>query len=155
MAGRLLAALQDPAVRDAVLLDGCPAPQADPAVGALLADGPPPPDRGPLVRAAVDREPDRGRTAAAARLAQDLARHAPGPVGAGAWAVAAWMHWSAGDGLRAAACTEAALQGDPGQRLAGLVQHALRLGLAVRGDRDGEDVDAGGEVLPDPPPRGV
>ncbi|MCI2240370.1 DUF4192 domain-containing protein [Kineococcus sp. TRM81007] len=133
-AGRLLAALEDVPVRDAALLTGAPEHLRAPAVAALVRSRPgtADPAAGDLVHRALRAEPDRTRTAAAAALAVDLARHAPGREGAGAWAVAGWAYWSVGDGVRADACTGAALEADPGHRLAGLVATALRAGLPPR-----------------------
>uniref|UniRef100_UPI00301DF2A1 DUF4192 family protein n=1 Tax=Kineococcus sp. G2 TaxID=3127484 RepID=UPI00301DF2A1 len=133
-AGRLLAALEDVPVRDAALLTGAPESLRAPAVAALVRSRPgaADPAAGDLVHRALRAEPDRARTVAAAALAVDLARHAPGRGGAGAWALAAWAYWSLGDGVRAAACADAALEADPGHRLAGLVAAALRAGLPAR-----------------------
>ncbi|WP_432536305.1 DUF4192 family protein [Kineococcus arenarius] len=136
VAGRLLAALQDVPVRDAALLTGAPAHLRAPAVAALVRT--PPAGEGPgsaaaLVHRALDADCERPRSVAAAALAVDLARHAPGAPGAGAWALAGWAYWSVGDGVRAGACAEAALDADPGHRLAGLVAAALRVGLPPRG----------------------
>ncbi|NAZ88545.1 DUF4192 family protein, partial [Kineococcus indalonis] len=88
-----------------------------------------------LVHRALDAEPDPARTAAVAALAVHLARHAPGRRGAGAWALAAWAHWSAGDGVRAGACAREALRADPSHRLARLVDSALRAALPPRPPR--------------------
>ncbi|WP_432504148.1 DUF4192 family protein [Kineococcus arenarius] len=137
VAGRLLAALQDVPVRDAALLTGAPAHLRAPAVAALVRTpaGGDPAGGGTaaLVHRALDAECERSRSVAAAALAVDLARHAPGAPGAGAWALAGWAYWSVGDGVRAGACAEAALDADPGHRLAGLVAAALRVGLPPRG----------------------
>ncbi|WP_432484873.1 DUF4192 domain-containing protein [Kineococcus esterisolvens] len=133
-AGHLLAALEDVPVRDAALLTGAPGQLRVPAVAALLRTPPGTVDAAAaaLVHRALAAEPDRSRSVATAALAVDLARHAPGPLGAGAWALAGWAYWSVGDGVRAGACTEAALEADPGHRLAGLVASALRAGLPPR-----------------------
>ncbi|WP_432494612.1 DUF4192 family protein [Kineococcus auxinigenes] len=139
VAGRLLAALQDVPVRDAALLTGAPAHLRAPAVAALVhapGAGGGPAGGGPaadLVHRALDADHDRPRTVAAAALAVDLARHAPGAPGAAAWALAGWAYWSVGDGVRAGACAAAALEADPDHRLAGLVTAALRVGLPPRG----------------------
>lgn len=103
--GRLLAGFDDLATRDAVLL-----------VPAL-------------------REESGGRRSAlAAALAVDVARHASGTAAAGAWAVAAWSSWNGGDGVRAGAAAEEALRRDPGQRLARLVLQVLLVGHPPCGD---------------------
>jgi len=123
--GRLLAALADPAVRDAVLLDAVPGAAAGAAAAALLAGA----GASPHLARALATAPDPRRAEAGARLALDLARHGDGEAAAGALAVAAWTWWSVGDGVRAAACAARALEGDGRQGLALLVTRALQQGL--------------------------
>jgi hypothetical protein len=133
--GRLLAAFDDVATRDAVLLGGARGPVTDRARAVLVGD----PETSSLgedvhdlLARALAEETDGPRSALAAALAVDVARHATGRPAAGAWAVAAWSSWNAGDGLRARAAAEEALRQHPGQSLAGLV---LQLLLAGRGPR--------------------
>jgi hypothetical protein len=125
--GRMLAGLRDVRVRDAVLLSAGKGPATDRARAAVLAGGTAGETFG-LLRAAQAEE-DRPRAAVAAGLAAEVARHAAGPDGAQAWAVAGWLEWHAGSGPRAQECCETALRADPGHRLAGLVLASVLRGL--------------------------
>ena len=145
--GRLLAGFDDPATRDAVLLGGARGPRTDRARAALVA-GPDPSasdssasdssasgdDVTALVALALREESDARRSALAAALAVDVARHASGPAAAGAWAVAAWSSWNGGNGVRAGAAAEEALRLDPAQRLARLVLQLVLAGRPPCGD---------------------
>ncbi|MGI4894938.1 MAG: DUF4192 family protein [Janthinobacterium lividum] len=158
--GELLAACDDLWMRDALLLDAAPEPLRARALDALVA-GPPPatgwclgpptglclaPDDetrcetddvlvGELVGEAMRAAPDPNRARAAAALAVDVARHAQGRDGSGAWALAAWLHLSGGDGVRAGACADEALRVDEDHRLAALVRQAVRSGVRPSGRR--------------------
>lgn len=138
--GRLLAGFDDPATRDAVLLGGARGPRTDRARAALVVD-PGPSDSSAsgddvtaLVALALREESDARRSALAAALAVDVARHASGTAAAGAWAVAAWSSWNSGNGVRAGAAAEEALRHDPVQRLARLVLQLLLAGRPPCGD---------------------
>lgn len=134
LCGRLLAGFADLAARDAVLLGGARGPTTDRARAALVTG---PTDCGEdveeLIARALREESDGRRSALAAALAVDVARHASGAPAAGAWAVAAWSSWNSGDGLRAGAAAEEALRRDPAQRLAPLVLQLLLVGRPARG----------------------
>nr|WP_276612499.1 DUF4192 family protein [Kineococcus vitellinus] len=127
--GRALAAFEDVALRDALLLSAGSGPRTERARALLLAGAG---ASAQLVGAAV-QEVDARRAALAAGLAVDVARHAEGRAAAGAWAVAAWLHWSAGDGLRAGGCAQLAVERDPAHRLGRLVAQAVGAGLPARG----------------------
>ncbi|WP_432562164.1 DUF4192 family protein [Kineococcus sp. SYSU DK003] len=126
--GRVLAVLDDVALRDAVLLSGCAGPRTDRSREALLAGE----GTAALLSAALDEEFDDRRGAVAAALAVDVARHAAGPAAAQAWAVAAWLDWHAGRSVPALACAQEALVHDPDHRLARLVAAALVRALPAR-----------------------
>lgn len=135
LCGRVLAGFTDLATRDAVLLSGARGPATDAARAALVADhetsafGE---DVTTLLGRALAEESEGPRSATAAALAVDVARHATGASAAGAWAVAAWSSWNAGDGVRAGGAAEEALRHDPAQSLAGLVLELLAAGRPPR-----------------------
>ncbi len=138
--GRLLRALDRLEVRDAVLLSGCRGPSTAPARRHLLR---PPGAAGSPVGAvdvgrALSGERDPARAAAAAELAVRVARCGGTGGAAEAWAVAAWLEWTAGRSVRAGACAEQALREDPDHRLAVLVDHAVRRGLGPAGESGAE-----------------
>ena len=116
-AGRLLAALEDPRVRDAVLA-------ATLAGGDVLA-------RDLLQVGAVDLVltvaplPERAAMVAADRLACAVAAHAPDGAAAPALGVLAYLCWWDAAGARADVLAGQALREQPGHRLAVLVRQAL------------------------------
>ncbi|WP_432513966.1 DUF4192 family protein [Kineococcus sp. SYSU DK001] len=131
--GRVLAGLADTGVRDAVLLSGARGPVTERARAAVLHPGRAPGAAGgdavDLIDRALAEELDPVRASAAAAVAVDVARHAVDRSAAGAWAVAAWLHWQCGASAPAGGCAQRALELDPSHRLAGLVGQAVRLGL--------------------------
>ncbi|MEZ0493583.1 DUF4192 family protein [Kineococcus sp. TBRC 1896] len=128
--GRLLRALEQVGVRDAVLLSGCRGPGTRrarrhllrPEGAAAAAGGAEHPAR------ALVQEVDPVRAGAAADLAVQVARCGGSRGGAQAWAVAGWLERVAGRPVRAGACAEQALRQDPRHRLAGLLDGAVRHG---------------------------
>ncbi|WP_432498515.1 hypothetical protein [Kineococcus gypseus] len=154
-AGRLLAALTRPALRDAVLLDALPeqAPHETSTRGATEGEELHP---GAVISALLDTEAAAGTVDARERAGAGVARllqarpniqrahaisdlavllarhvdrhidpHANGRAAAAAWAVAAFTYWNIGEGVRAEGCALAALRCDPAQRLARLVATSL------------------------------
>ncbi|GAB3459958.1 hypothetical protein GCM10027519_20240 [Kineococcus endophyticus] len=145
--GRLLRALDRLEVRDAVLLSGCRGPSTAPARRHLLrSPGAADSAVGVVhVGRALSGETDPARAAAAAGLAARVARCGGTDGAAQAWAVAAWLEWTAGRSAPAGACAEQALREDPDHRLAALVDHTVRRGLGPAGE-------SGPEVGADAPP---
>ncbi len=139
--GRLLAALDDVLVRDAVLLsfaegneriaDRLVAGETGPAIGdgiAVITD----PVRG--------RPPDRRRVGAVRAVLEHLAAHATRGRCAPALTLLAVLAWWEGDGARAGVLVDRALDAEQGYRLALLVDEALRTGMPpgwVRAGRAG------------------
>ncbi|WP_369070493.1 DUF4192 family protein [Kineococcus terrestris] len=142
--GRLLAALEDERLRDAVLADTAPGATGSRAADVLVEGAPagaaaPGAVPGPAtvaghlaLEAALGAPPDPVRARASAALAADVARWGPGRAAAPAWSVAAWAWWSLGDGVRAGAAVDAALRSRPDHPLARLLSQALALGLPPR-----------------------
>lgn len=128
--GRLLAALDDVLVRDAVLLtfiegndrvaDRVVAGETGPAIGAAL---------GAVTDPAHGRRPDPERTAAARAVLEHLVAHASRGMHAPALTLLAFLAWWEGDGARAGVLVDRALLADPDHRLAVLVDQALRAGM--------------------------
>ncbi|WP_186814448.1 DUF4192 domain-containing protein [Actinotalea fermentans] len=139
--GRLLAALDDVLVRDAVLLtfvegneriaDRLVAGETGPAIGqgiAAITD----PVRG--------RHPDLRRVAGARAVLEHVAAHATRGRHAPALTLLAVLAWWEGDGARSGVLVDRALDADPEYRLAVLVDEALRTGMPpgwVRASRAG------------------
>lgn len=128
--GRCAAALDDVLVRDAVLLDLVPGHErlADRVVAGW--DGPEVSD---ALRAMVDPAagvaPPAERTERAAHVLRQVAGHRP-RAAAPALTLLAMLAWWSGDGARAAVLVERALDGDPGYRLAALLEQTLAVGMA-------------------------
>lgn len=128
--GRLLAALDDVLVRDAVLVsfvegndrvaDRLVAGETGPAIGQALAA---------ITDPVHGRSPDPGRAAAARSLLEHAAAHAARGAHAPALTLLAVLAWWEGDGARAGVLVDRALAADPAYRLALLVDQALRTGM--------------------------
>jgi hypothetical protein len=113
--GEISAALAVPVVRDALILHLVDADaDAQSALEALLAKNGPAP--GPRAHTAID-------------VLHAVAAHTPGPEAAAPLAAAAWLYWWAGDGVRASLAVDAALEIDPGHRLARLIGDTVAAGL--------------------------
>lgn len=134
--GRLGAVLDDPDVRDAVL------------VLALLGRGPARVLATHEVQRALDGlftgradRPDPAVSGAAVGLLTAVASHAPGASAARPLAVLAWLHWWRGDGARADVVVRQALERDPQVRLGTLMgavlEHGVRPGWALPLDAPG------------------
>ncbi len=129
--GTVLARLDDPWVRDALLLTAVPG--AGEASESMVADGPNPGSRrlldsvfGPDEPAFPD--PDLLLTARGALAV--LVRHATGPRRSAPLAVMAWASWWEGDGARAGEFADLALEADPTNPLAQIMECAVLTGLA-------------------------
>ena len=128
--GRLLAALDDVLVRDAVLLsfvegnervaDRLVAGETGPVIGEALAA---------ITDPARGRLPDLDRAAAARAVLEHLVAHATRGLHAPALTLLAVLAWWEGDGARAGVLVDRALVADPAHRLALLVDQALRAGM--------------------------
>lgn len=137
--GRLLAALEDVLVRDAVLVSFVAG--SDRVADRLIAgDG----DAGldDVLKTIVDpvrgRRPDPRRAAAARTVLELMVAHAGRDGHAPAFTLLALLAWWEGDGARAGVAIDLAFAAEPGYRLARLVDDALRAGLPpgwVRADR--------------------
>lgn len=136
--GRLLAALDDVLVRDAVLLsfvegnerieDRLVAGDTGPAIGDALAT---------ITDPELGRRPDPVRSAAARSVLEHAAAHAARGLHAPSLTLLAVLAWWEGDGARAGVLVDRALLAEPGYRLAHLVDQALRSGMPpgwVRGE---------------------
>jgi len=133
-AGRLLAALADRRLRDAVLLSLVPGAGA--AVEELLAG-----EEGPATRAALEGvfggppgapagpAPDADVLRAAQALLRALVRRAGRERRAEPLAVLAWLAWWQGAGPEAAVHAELALRADSGHALASLVLQTVDRGI--------------------------
>lgn len=138
--GRLLAALEDVLVRDAVLVsfvgnervaDRLVAGETGPAIGQALAA---------ITDPVRGRRPDPERAAAARALLEHAVAHTTRGRHAPALTLLAVLAWWEGDGARAGLLVDRALAADPGHRLAVLVDQALRAGMPpgwARSDRAG------------------
>lgn len=136
--GRLLAALEDVLVRDAVLVsfvgdervaDRLVAGETGPAIGQALAA---------ITDPVRGRRPDPGRAAAARAVLEHAVAHTTRGRHAPALTLLAVLAWWEGDGARAGLLVDRALAADPGHRLAVLVDQALRAGMPpgwARSDR--------------------
>ena len=128
--GRLLAALEDVLVRDAVLLsfvegnerieDRLVAGETGPAIGQALAT---------ITDPELGRRPDPVRAAAARTVLEHLVAHAARGSHAPALTLLAVLAWWEGDGARAGVLVDRALLADRDHRLAHLVDQALRSGM--------------------------
>lgn len=136
--GRLLAALEDVLVRDAVLVsfvgndrvaDRLVAGETGAAIGQALAA---------ITDPVRGRRPDPGRAAAARAVLEHAVAHTTRGRHAPALTLLAVLAWWEGDGARAGLLVDRALAADPGHRLAVLVDQALRAGMPpgwARSDR--------------------
>jgi hypothetical protein len=126
----LLAALADPVLRDAVLLDCVPQSQA--AADELVCSG------ASRTAQALERvfsaqsavAPDQVRQQRAETVLRSIVRQGTGAWRAGPLGLLAWSAWWAGDGGRSSVLAELALDADPQHRLARLLSAALEAGLA-------------------------
>lgn len=128
--GRLLAALDDVLVRDAVLLtfvagndrvaDRLVAGESGPEIARAL---------GAITDPARGRRPDARRSAAARAVLESAVGHAPRGAHPPALTLLAVLAWWEGDGARAGILVDRALDADPEYRLALLVDQALRAGM--------------------------
>jgi hypothetical protein len=124
--GRLLAALDDVLVRDAVVLTCVPG--ADRVADRVVAGG-----KGEDVDAALatvvdpvrGSRPDLRRTAAARAVLEQVAAHSGRSGHAPALTLLALLAWWEGDGARAGVLVDRALAADPDHRMANLLDHAL------------------------------
>lgn len=118
--GRLLVALEDVLVRDALILalvrDSGAGGSAGSGLDEIFRPG------GSAPGAAVLR--------AARAVLEEVVAHAPARRTAPALTVLGWLAWWAGDGARAAVLVGQARQVDAGYRLALLLDHALAHGVA-------------------------
>lgn len=156
--GRLLAALDDVLVRDAVLVSLVPGQQR--TADRLLVD-PGSAQVGDALGLIVDPgrglPPEPGTAGAARDVLERLLAHGPGDGHAPVLTLLGALSWWEGDGARAAVLLERALRAQPGYRLAVLVGDALAHGmppgwLARPGRADTlEDADApeAGSEAPD------
>ncbi len=116
--GRVLVALEDVHVRDALIMSLAPDGSADESArrsseAAREAFGP-------------DGDPPDPEVVAQARvILEAVVHHAPVGRGAPALAVLAWLAWWSGDGARASVLVEQCLAVDPGHRLGGLLGQML------------------------------
>lgn len=128
--GRLLAALDDVLVRDAVLLSFV---EGNERVADRLLAGETGPEIGDGIAAITDpvrgRRPDRHRTAAARSVLEHAVAHATRGMHAPSLTLLAVLAWWEGDGARAGVLADRALGVDPTYRLAHLVDQALRSGM--------------------------
>jgi hypothetical protein len=127
--GRLLTALEDAFVRDAVMLGFTG--DADLAADLLVAGDTA--GVGDALRVIIDpvhgRRPDQRRTAAARAVLEHLVAHVGREGHAPALTLLAVLAWWEGDGARAGVLTDLALGADPDHRLALLLDQALRTGM--------------------------
>ena len=129
-AGSLLAGLQDPTLRDAVMLAVVPGSGLAPE--ALAAHGP-----AHEVVSLLDRvfsptgavRPDESTTETAAQVLRSLVRQGTAPRTAAPLGLLAWLSWWMGDGASARCFVDRALAADPGHRLARLLGEALDRGV--------------------------
>lgn len=131
-AGRLLAALADVEVRDAVLLWVAGVPLTVRTAGRSTSAG---------LAAALDRAPDPDRAAAADAVLRAVATRASGREAAGPYAALATLAWWCGNGSYARMACDRALGAEPGHRLAGLVRTVLDVGLPPRWVQSGRRSD--------------
>ena len=130
--GRLGAALRDPWLRDAVLV--CCLPGAGDLPEQMVATGPDARAEELLEGVVGDprgaREPDAELLDPATAVLAAVVRHLPGAAGAEALAALAWSAWWCGDGARAVACAERALEARAGTSMAELVLDLVDAGAA-------------------------
>lgn len=135
--GRLLAALEEPTARDALLLAlTAPAPPADgaPTCAAVLAE---------VDRLGVDRPRERKAGAARAVL-EAVVAHADRRAAAPALAALACVEWWCGDGARAGVLVEQCLERDPVHRLGRMLRDVVEQGFPpawATAQALGEDAD--------------
>lgn len=130
LTGRLLAALDDVLVRDAVLVtfvegndrlaERVLAGERGVDVGVAL---------GPILDPCRGRRPDARRARAARAVLEHLLAHVPRDGHPAVSTLLAVLAWWEGDGARAGVCVDRALATDPDYRLAVLVDQALRAGM--------------------------
>ncbi len=128
--GRLLAALEDVLVRDAVLIsfvegndrvaDRLVAGETGPAIGRALAS---------ITDPVRGRRPDPRRARAARTVLEHAVAHATRGRHAPALTLLAVIAWWEGDGARAGLLVDRALAADPTHRLALLLDQALSAGM--------------------------
>jgi len=130
--GRLAAALRDPWLRDAVLV--CCLPGAAELPEQMVLTGPDARAEELLEEVVGDargaREPDPGLLDPVAGVLAAVVRHLPGSAGAEALAALSWAAWWCGDGARAVACAERALEARAGTSMAELVLDLVDAGAA-------------------------
>ncbi|HZI97486.1 MAG TPA: DUF4192 domain-containing protein [Actinomycetales bacterium] len=130
VAGSLLAGLDDPTLRDAVMLSCVPgcglAPEALAAHGLDQ-------DVASLLDRVFDAEdairPDGDRADASSAVLRSLVRQGTPPRTAAPLGLLAWLSWWHGDGSTARSLVDLALASDPGHRLALLLGEALDRGV--------------------------
>src|SRR6185437_562686 len=105
--GRLVAAVQDVAVRDAILMRYC-------RVGLPMQPS---------------QAPDPDLEEAMERLLVDLCTQVEGPLAAAPLSLLAWHSWARGEGALARIAVDRALAEDPTYRLAGLLTAVLDHGI--------------------------
>jgi Domain of unknown function (DUF4192) len=131
-AGRLLAGLEDLAVRDAVMLACVPGSGQEPERLARAGRA------NPSTHALFDRvfgtagalRPDTVALVAASGVLSSLVRQASGRRAAPPLSLLAWLAWWAGDGGIARDYVNRALEADPAHRFADLVAQSLDRGVA-------------------------
>lgn len=129
--GTVLARLGDPWVRDALLLTAVPG--AGDAPESMAADGPRPRTQRLLDGVFGPGEPsvpDPDLLVVVRGALAVLVRHATGPRRAAPLAAMAWAAWWAGDGASAGDLADRALEDDPANRLAQLIDCAVLAGMA-------------------------
>ncbi|GAB3558510.1 DUF4192 domain-containing protein [Spelaeicoccus albus] len=126
--GRLIVALSDARLRDAVMVDVLGLTKAS---GMLLGPQEPADDDAGLRRVAGlgDREPDPDRLATASRLLRHLAAASDGAWQAAPLTLLAWIEWCRGQSSTAGRYLDRALSADPEHRLARLMTGFVDNGL--------------------------
>lgn len=129
-AGALLAALDDPTVRDAVMLTTVPGSGS--TAEALVLRGPDAQVQRLFeqVFAVTDPlRPDEHLLRAAESVLRSLVRQATGPRAAPPLGLLAWQSWWCGDGAASRSLVDLCLAADPSHRLALLLDQALDQGV--------------------------
>lgn len=119
----LLVGLEEPLVRDAVLLSVA---TGTPAVRALNTDGTTLLDQ---VFGSGGPAPDQARMRRSTEVLHLLTAVAARGRAAGAWAVLAWLAWFEGNGARADLCAAECLTLEPAHRLGELIRRAVVHGI--------------------------
>ncbi|MFP5346676.1 MAG: DUF4192 domain-containing protein [Actinomycetes bacterium] len=149
-AGLLLAALDDVAVRDAVMLTCVPGSETEPERFAVEAVPTPRTERlfDLVFSTGAGVAPRACDVQAASLVLASLVRQATGARAVPPLALLAWLTWWCGDGGSSLQYLERALEAEPSYRLAVLLQTSLERGVAPgwveQERRDGEpSVDSG------------